>query len=222
MSETRIVLRFPKDLIKMYEALIEAGVNDFSISLDACCAADAEQMTGGGISGMWNEFIDNLKFVASKTYVTVGVVLNEDNKTKANDIIAFADSLGVSDIRVIPAAQDTSVLSNIKIDEVLLAKYPILRYRYNNLVTKRPVRGLSVQDTKCPLVLDDLAVMGNKHYPCIIYMREGGSAIGIIGKDMRKERRLWFDTQNVFKDEICRKNCLDVCIDYNRKWVGFH
>lgn len=208
--------------VKLYESLIDSGANDFSISLDACCAADAEQMTGGGISGMWEEFLENVRYISSRTYVTVGVVLNEDNKDKANDIILFADSLGVSDIRVIPAAQDTSVLSNIQVEQRLLDKYPILKYRHNNLVIKRPVRGLTEKDSKCPLVLDDMAIMGNKHYPCIIYMREGGSPIGTVGKNMRAERKEWFETQNVFKNDICQRNCLDVCVDYNRRWIEFH
>ena len=30
-----------------YESLIESGVNDFSISLDACCAEDGDKMAGG-------------------------------------------------------------------------------------------------------------------------------------------------------------------------------
>jgi len=27
---------------------------------------------------------------------------------------------------------------------------------------------------------------------------------------------------NSFNDKICRKNCLDVCIDYNNKFRGYH
>lgn len=204
---------------ELYSQLIKAGVNDFSISLDACCASEAAKMSGGGMD--WDEFIDNVKFLCKETYVTVGVVLDENNKDKANDIICFAGSIGVSDIRVIPAAQDCNVLSGIRIDQDLLNKYPILKYRYNNLISKRPVRGIFENDThKCPLVLDDLAVMGDKHYPCIIYMRESGNPIGKIGPNMRKERKEWFESVDVFKDKICQKNCLDVCKDYNSKFMS--
>jgi hypothetical protein len=52
-------------------------------------------------------------------------------------------------------------------------------------------------------------------------MREQGNPIGeIYGKTLeqiRKERREWFKSTNTFKDDICRKNCLDVCIDHNNK-----
>jgi hypothetical protein len=32
---------------------------------------------------------------------------------------------------------------------------------------------------------------------------------------MRKERLEWFKSQNVKDDVICRKNCLDVCVQHN-------
>jgi hypothetical protein len=70
---------------------------------------------------------------------------------------------------------------------------------------------------KCGLVLDDMAVMGDKHYPCIIYLREDGEPIGTVGENMRQERLEWFRNHDSFKDQICSKNCLDVCCDYNRK-----
>ena len=31
----------------MYDGLLAAGVNDFSVSLDACCASIGDRMTGG-------------------------------------------------------------------------------------------------------------------------------------------------------------------------------
>ena len=81
-----------------------------------------------------------------------------------------------------------------------------------------PVRGLNENDsTKCGLVLDDIAVNHNKHYPCIIYMREGGKPIGTVGEKMRQERKDWYNTHNTHTDNICRENCLDVCRDYNNK-----
>ena len=73
------------------------------------------------------------------------------------------------------------------------------------------MRGLFTNDTKCPLVLDDMAIMGNQHYPCIIYMREGGSAIGTV--EVCAERKAWFENVNVYENKIFRKNCLDVCVE---------
>jgi MoaA/NifB/PqqE/SkfB family radical SAM enzyme len=203
-----------------YEELVEAGVNDWSISLDACCAEDCNKMSG--VKGAWNTITNNIRELVKKSYVTVGIVLTNDNVDKINDIIRFAASLGVGDIRVIPAAQDGDRLADVKVDANILEKYPILRYRIDNLQAGRPVRGLGSSDSnRCGLVLDDMAVCGDKHYPCIIYLREGGREIGSVGPNMRQERKEWFDIHDTHVDPICSKNCLDVCVEYNNTFREF-
>lgn len=199
----------------LYENLLSRGVTDFSVSLDACCSEDGDKMAGGR-KGSFARVVNSIRELSKLTYVTVGVVLTSDNKDSAEDIIRFADSLGVSDIRVIPAAQYGKRLPALDLKETLLKKYPILRYRVENILNGKTVRGIDRDGTaKCGLVLDDMAVMGGKHYPCIIYLREGGKAIGEVGPNMRKEREGWYKNHNSFSDPICSKNCLDVCCDYN-------
>ena len=208
--------------LKNYLALIEAGVNDLSISLDACCAQDGEKMAGG-VKGSWQRVVENIRELSSRTYVSVGVVLTEDNQDKISEIVEFAAELGVTDIRVIPAAQEGQRLAPVEVDPAILARLPILRYRLNNLKTGATVRGLSSADADhCGLVLDDMAVCEGQHYPCIIYLREGGQPIGSVGPDMRTQRALWSATHNPKKDPICARNCLDVCVAYNNRFRDFH
>jgi cyclic pyranopterin phosphate synthase len=88
----------------LYFKLVEAGCNDFSISLDACCADDGDKMSGG-VVGSFDKVIENIRYISKLTYVTVGVVLTKDNVQRTIDTIKFADSLGVSDIRIISASQ---------------------------------------------------------------------------------------------------------------------
>ena len=201
---------------RLYERLVdEAGVNDFSVSLDACCAEDGDKMAGG-IKGSWDVVVSSIRYLASKVYTTVGVVLTPDNAGTINDIIAFADSLGVADIRVIPAAQCASTLDGLGIEQRFLDKYKILAYRVRNIEGGRNVRGLCGNDSdRCGLVLDDMAVMGDSHYPCIIYMREGGEPIGKVDGNVRLDRERWSREHNTHQDPICSTNCLDVCADYN-------
>lgn len=200
-----------------YAVLLEAGANDFSISLDACCAEDAEKMMGVRGS-LFEKVVDNIRWLAPQTYVTVGVVLTRDNVSRAADVIRFASSLGVADVRVIPAAQDGETLPAVEVEPEILAKHPILAYRLANHNTGKPVRGLdAAAPRRCGLVLDDIAACGDEHFPCIIYMRESGKAIGKLGPEMRAERERWWATHDVTRDPICSKNCLDVCVDYNRR-----
>jgi len=198
--------------LEYYINLWECGVNDFSISLDACCAIDNNKMNG--VDGYWDKIVMNIRELSKLTYVTVGVVLDERNIEKTKNIIEFAHELGVSDIRIIPAAQYKNRFCDIEIKKNILYSHPILYYR---LFNNDSVRGLSGNDSKhCYLGLDDMVcdVYGN-HYPCIIYFREGGKAIGKINDDMRITRKRWVESHDCLKDHICKNNCLDVCRDYN-------
>ncbi len=203
---------------KMYDKLIEAGCNDFSISLDAADAPTGDMMAGN-IKGAWEKVIENIAYISSKTYVTTGVVLEPSNVTRFIDIVKFASSLGVSDIRVIPSAQWNQPLEELSdIPKELLEKHPILKYRVGNFLVGKKIRGLSEDSAKsCPLALDDSVIAGGNHYPCVIYMREQGRPIGEVCDNMRQVRRKWYETTNPHDDPICKKNCLDVCVDYNKK-----
>jgi sulfatase maturation enzyme AslB (radical SAM superfamily) len=212
--------------LEYYEMLMSHGVNDFSISLDGGCCSLGDKMSGGA-NGAWNKVVDNIRSLAEETYVTVGMVFTEDNVNDAMESVVFADSLGVRDIRIIPSAQYNRALKNLEtLSEEILRKYPILRYRIDNVRKGVHVRGLSSMDTdKCPLVLDDIAIAGEYHFPCVIYLREQGNPIGKIensSREIRRDREKWYNEHNTKEDKICRDNCLDVCRDYNNKWEYFH
>jgi len=198
-----------------YDHLIDMGANDFSISLDACCATTFNKMIGKQ-QYSFDTLCETIRHVASRAYTTVGVVATEGNAEEMVRIINMASGLGVADIRIITAAQTERFLSEMDIAEDVLAKHPILKYRLDNAKKSRPVRGLHTGDSsRCSLVLDDMAVIGNDHYPCIIYLREGGKPIGQMTDDVRGQRERWSETHRCDHDPICRKNCLDVCVDYN-------
>lgn len=208
-----------------YQRLVDAGVNDFSISLDACCSSTGDMMAGNK-AGAWNRVVDNIGRLSKILYVTVGVVITEDNLNDVKDIITFADRLGVADIRVIPSAQYNKFLDVLKtVSPRIYDERPILKYRVNQASSGNHVRGLTDSDVnRCPLVLDDIAVKNDEHFPCIIYMREHGKPIGKIsdGKEkIRADRIAWFNEHDTHCDEICKKNCLDVCIEYNNTCAAY-
>lgn len=209
--------------IKLYEELIKVGVNDFSISLDACCAEDGDKMAGN-IKDSWNTVIKNIEIISKLTYVAVGVVLTPENIDRTIDIIYFANKLGVSDIRIISAAQWNKPIPRLnEVEQEIKDVHPILNYRIKHFAEGRNVRGITKNDSKkCALILDDSIIAGDYHFPCVIYMREGGDAIGKVSKNMRFERNEWLKKHNCFDDKICREMCLDVCRDYNNKYREFH
>ena len=205
----------------LYKELIYSGVNDFSISLDACCASVGNVMSG--THGYWDKVVSNIREISKLVYTTVGVVITKSNLKDIEEIVSFASGLGVHDIRIIPES-NFIFKRKINIPDEILNKHKILKYRINNLMRGRTFRGIMSNDyNRCPLVLDDMVVSKNYHYPCIIYLREQGEKIGEMGdiSKVRCDRLRWFLNTNVKEDEICRKNCLDVCIDYNNKWIEF-
>ena len=72
--------------IELYKQLIEAGCNDFSISLDACCADDGDKMAGE-IKGSWAKVVENIEAISKLTYVTVGVVLTPEKNIEKQLIL---------------------------------------------------------------------------------------------------------------------------------------
>ena len=203
--------------LEYYEYLFSCGVNDFSISLDSGCCSVGDEMSGG-IIGSWDIVTKNIKALSILTYVSVGVVFSDENVFDAVETVKFSDSLGVDDIRVIPAAQYGKALKMLTgLPSLILSKYPILKYRIDRARVGGHVRGVRKSSTTpCRLVLDDIASANGYHFPCIIYMREGGDPIGFIGDGMREDREQWMLRHNPATDKICSKMCLDVCVDFNK------
>jgi MoaA/NifB/PqqE/SkfB family radical SAM enzyme len=170
-----------------------------------------------GIPGAWERVVETIRYLSSRVYVSVGLVVTPDNLKEARDTVVFADGLGVADIRVIPAAQYGKSL-DLTLPPDVLARHPILAYRAARFSIGAPVRGIAPGGcATCYLVRDDMAVMGGYHYPCIIYMRERGKPIGKVGPTMMQERAAWSDLHDCAADPICGKNCLDVCVQYNER-----
>lgn len=207
---------------EVYDTLIGDGVNDFSISLDACCSSYSDKMAG--VQGYFQRVVDNIRYLSSKTYVTVGVVFTDETAESVIDIIRFSCEMGVSDIRIISAAQENEAYFKFReslysISQDVLDNNPILAYRITNIKNNIPVRGLKNNDSRrCGLMYDDSIIAGNYHFPCIIHFREGGDPIGKVGPNMRQERIEWANNHDTHLDPICKANCLDVCVAYNNKF----
>lgn len=205
--------------LDLYKKLVDAGVNDFSISLDACCADVGDKMAGG-VKGAWDIVVSNIRELSKLTYVTVGVVLTQDNIDSLVDTIEFAHALGVSDIRIISAAQYNRPLVELeKVPQHILDVHPILKFRVNRFIAGEKIRGIGEGDShQCGLGYDDSIIAGDYMFPCIIYMREKGQPICKVGPDMREKKAEWILKHDSSKDPICMSNCLDFCSTYNKKF----
>jgi molybdenum cofactor biosynthesis enzyme MoaA len=206
-----------------YRRLIEAGVSDISISLDACTAEEGDRLAGN-LRGVWQRVVENIREMAKIIPMIVNVVYDASNSAKSVDTILFAHELGVKDILLIAASQHDAAAPGLqRLPQEVLEAHPILKYRVENSARRTEVRGLSEDDASyCALVLDDAVIAANVHFPCSIYMREGGKPVGRVGEAMRRERCQWFLSHNTYQDPLCRKFCVDLYIDYNNRYRQFH
>jgi MoaA/NifB/PqqE/SkfB family radical SAM enzyme len=203
--------------------LLRLGVNDVSVSLDGYRPATLKTMSGG--LDVFDIVTANIREIAKQCYVTAGIVLDDANLDEGLKTIEFAYSLGVSDIRLTTASQ-SKVYAAVydKIPRDILDKFPILNYRVESSKnTGLCVRGMTERDSPyCGLTWDDSVIAGKYHFPCAVYMREGGAAIGRVGPDMRQARIAWANSHDTYHDPICRRYCMDFYIAYNNEFARWH
>lgn len=202
-----------------YKDLIDAGLNDICISLDAILPSLASKLAGV-TNPHWKNVIRNIRELSKLTYVTASIVFTSENAHHAKEIICFCSDLGVADIRIVTAShlQSDIVEAISNIEQEVLDVYPILKYRVQNYLKGWGARGIRQGDTyRCHLVKDDCVVAGKWHYPCGVYLRERGVPIGTVGPRMRNERIAWFRNHNSHADPICLQYCSDIYVEYNNR-----
>ena len=204
--------------LSVYNELIDAGIDQFSISLDACDPEEGDRMSGG-IQGSWNKVTANIRELVKRANVVLGIVVTADTAKNLSDTIDFALSLGVHDIKLISASQYDRLLQEAaEVSTDIRRAHPLLNYRISNMLAGRNIRSIKEDDShRCPLVLDDSSFTGGFHYPCTLYMRGWGKPIGVPYEAMRKERAQWYRKHDTHKDPICRRYCVDSFVDYNNR-----
>jgi len=80
------------------------------------------------------------------------------------------------------------------------------------------MRGIQSSETfKCALARNDISIVGDKHYPCLVYAREGGAFIGALDANVERARESWYARHQPNLDSICKKYCMDFKCEFNRE-----
>ena len=210
----------------LYQDLVANGANDFSISADCQDLELAAKLSGR--ANMWEIVKSNIAMLSKIAYVIIGTTITEENVNQIPETLQFLSDLGVADIKLATATQfekpiPIEILNQISHD--ILDHMPVLRYRIANYKRGREVRGLvEVRDChKCLWVQDDIVMTPDGHYPCIVYPREHGSPIGQLKTviEMRQDRLNWAMAKDTFEDSICKKYCMDIFADCNKRIEHF-
>lgn len=184
---------------------LACGADMFSISLDDY---DMGILAARGYRNP-DLVIDTIRTLAKTTYVNVGMVIDSLNAGRAEEIIDFILSLGVADIKLSTSTKD-ELIPEFKGNYVA---FPILNYRVKNFQDGHQMRGWPGKS--CRIAKNDVTVVGSHHYPCLVYFREGGSAIGKITENVKEQRDMWSRSHRPQEDAICCKYCMDFKCEFN-------
>lgn len=188
----------------------------YSVSLDDY---DESILVNRGYKNV-STVINTIKCLAKNTYVNVGMVIDSLNVDRINKIIPFILGLGVADIKLSVSTHDEVMPV---FDDTDYSKYPILNYRVNRFRQGKSMRGLSDDDDfKCGLVLNDISIVGEYHYPCLVYAREKGGPIGSLDGSVSFDRLQWYRSHTPKDDPICQKYCMDFKCEFNREVEKWH
>ena len=151
-----------------------------------------------------------IKELSKSKYVNVGLYVDALNFTRVEEIVDYILSLGAHDVKISTALGLLPVFIK-DYDE----KHPILHYRVVNFKNGLPMRGRPAEH--CHIIGNDITIVGEQHYPCLVYFREHGAAIGNVTdwETMRIERENWIDRTDCTKDNICKRYCMDFKCEFN-------
>jgi hypothetical protein len=144
--------------------------------------------------------------------VVAGITVHQANDMLIQKTIDAAIEHGANDCTLSVAtcaAPDPSVFAGLNTHN-----RPILTFRARKAAVNA-TRGCCT--APCYMALDSMCIKNQEHYPCQIYMREGGKPIGPVNAHMSSARGAWHQQHVPAEDPICQKYCPDFCMEFNHE-----
>ncbi len=223
-----------------YVALIEAGLTELRLSIDAHEAVLGERMSGR--RNVWSKAIDTLRAVVAarqrgaNVRIIVNTVVSHANRGDLLAIVRYLVSEKPDDLKLITdvaarddladfAERDAVVRGLAELVAALPASsFPLLRLKLRTVFAKEAI-GLDgtaalrdAPEWRCYVPLSERTFDGEAYYPCSVYLREGGAPIGSADEPAEVQRQKtaeWVAATDCRKDPICRSFCLHCTRVYN-------
>lgn len=216
-----------------YVELVNAGLTELRVSIDARDAALGAQLTG--TSRGWSKSIEAVKSVAAArdagapVRLLVNTVVGNTNRADLAGIVKFLVSLGPDDVKLITDvdardeladfAQHRQVMRELRalVESLPPSRYPLLRRKLGTVFAKDSIGLEPTAATRegpswrCYIPLTERTVDGVAYYPCSVYLREGGAPIGALSESAETQRSKsadWVRTNDCRTDPICQRYCL--------------
>jgi molybdenum cofactor biosynthesis enzyme MoaA len=220
-----------------YASLVENGLNEIRISIDARDPRSGHFFTGQ--AGAWNRSVETVRQLAAMRdsgtplFIIANTVITEQNRAQTDLITQFLLDLGVDDLKLITAVQQkttlgafpeaASVLCNLQ--SILLQQkqdaMPLLRRKLQTVFDGEAIglgKPLDDHSWYCYIPLTERTVDSRHYYPCSVYLREGGQPIGRVDEPAAEQRRKTIDFVTKGRcpqDPICQAYCLHCTREFN-------
>lgn len=217
--------------VERYRALVEAGLDELRLSLDADNALLGQELTGR--SRAWERTVATARALGEDRsfYFILNAVVAKANRSRVADLVAFLLTLRPDDIKLITSVDEKEELGDfpgareqLLAIEALLAPYPaeafpLLRRKLGTVFSPEAI-GLTSggEDWRCYIPLTERTVDRTHYYPCSVYLRENGAPLGELtdSPDVQRARTARFVREgDCQRDPICRRYCLHCTRAFN-------
>jgi molybdenum cofactor biosynthesis enzyme MoaA len=224
---------------RIYRTLVEHGIDEIRISLDAHNPALGMALTQR--QKAWHTAVENIQALAALRdaghafFLIANTVISTINRKHTAEIARFLMTLGVDDLKLITVVQEKETLGAfpeaheiLQELEALLSAYPVeafplLRRKLRTVFATEAIGLVEVTTPantawRCYIPLTERTVDGVYYYPCSVYLREGGAPLGAISEPaaLQREKIAHFVRHgNCLSDPICQRYCLHCTRGYN-------
>jgi molybdenum cofactor biosynthesis enzyme MoaA len=225
--------------IARYLALVDAGLDELKISIDAADAAEGRALTGR--AGAWEAAVATVRALAAardagaRFHLGVNTVVGARNRGRLPELVRFFLSLGPDDLKLITEVDSRDSLADFPgaaavragLEEICAAlppgRFPLLRLKAGTVFARHAI-GLEAEPAlpgrpwRCLIPLTERTVDGAYYYPCSVYAREGGAPLGAVSDPPEEQRRRtarFVREGDCLSDRICRRYCLHCTRTFN-------
>ncbi len=225
-----------------YLELIDAGLDEVRVSIDAADPSLGEAMTGR--THAWSRAVETLAALGRarregrRFFLIVNTVVGAANRGQLPELVSFLLALGPDDLKLITDVDQRDGLGSFpgaldvtrRLREVLAnfapAAFPLLRRKLKTVFARDAI-GLEhlppTEGWRCFVPLTERTVDGASYYPCSVYLREGGTPLGPLSdsQEVQRANSARFAREGACQsDPLCRKYCLHCTTTYNVRANG--
>lgn len=219
--------------------LVEAGLDEARISIDAADPARGEALTGR--RGAWARSVASVRALVEarraggRCHVVVNTVVGRTNREALDALVAALLALGPDDLKLITEVDGREGLGDFPSAPVVRAglqallsarpegALPLLRLKLGTVFDPAAIglegeRAEPGRRWRCLIPLTERTVDAAAYYPCSVYLREGGAPIGPLSdppEAQRTKSAAFTDRANCLTDPICRRYCLHCTRAFN-------